>query len=120
MGLRASPPAAQGRTRPRPLRRPILAWHAPPRAHDDDRLRLSAKPPPRRRERGKKESAKDRSSRHCPRSGAPCSPFSLARRHIDVPIASEPSEDPSNKSAKVVLGRRLIIRRIVAGKFPAA
>jgi len=103
MGLRASPPAAQGRTWPRPLRRPILAWPASPRAHDDDRLRLPAKPPPRRGERGKKESAKGRPSRHCPRSAAPCSPFSLARRPIDVPIAGEPSEDASNKSAKVVL-----------------
>ena len=98
----------KGRTRPRLLRRPILAWRAPPRAHDDDRLRLPAKPPPRRGERGKKESAKGRPSRHCPRSGAPCSPFSLARRHIDVPIAGEPSEHTSNKSAKVVLGRGLI------------
>src|SRR6202044_1421239 len=78
---------------------------APPRAHDDDRLRLPAKPPPRRGERGKKESAKGRPSRHCPRSAAPCSPFSLARRPIDVPIAGEPSEDTSNKSAKVVLVR---------------
>ena len=50
-----------------------------------------------------KESAKGRPSRRCPRSGAPCSPFSLARRHIDVPIAGEPSQDASNKSAKVVL-----------------
>jgi hypothetical protein len=42
-----------------------------------------------------------------PRSAAPCSPFSLARRHIDVPIAGEPSQDASNKSAKVVLGSGL-------------
>ena len=47
--------------------------------------------------------AKGRPSRHCPRSGAPCSPFSLARRHIDVHIAGEPSQDASNQSAKVVL-----------------
>ena len=53
--LRAWPKAAaQGRIRPRSLRRPILAWPAPPHAHDDDRLRLPAKPPPRRGERGKK------------------------------------------------------------------
>src|SRR6202044_1114118 len=55
---------------------------------------------------GKKESAKGRPSRHYPRSAAPCSPFSLARHPIDVPIAGEPSEDTSNKSAKVVLGAR--------------
>ena len=46
--------AAQGRTGPRPLRRPLLAWPAPPRAHDNDRIRLPAKPPPRPSERGKK------------------------------------------------------------------
>ena len=42
-------------------------------------------------------------SRHCLRSAAPSSPFSLARHPIDVPIAGEPSEDASNKSANVVL-----------------
>ena len=39
------------------------------------------------------------------RDPAPSSPFSLARRPIDVPIADEPYQDTSNKSAKVVLGR---------------
>ena len=53
---------------------------------------------------GGKKSATGRPSRHCPRSGAPSSPFSLARRPIDVPIAGGTSQDTSNKSAKVVLG----------------
>jgi hypothetical protein len=39
---------------------------------------------------------------------------SLARRPIDVPIAGEPSEDTSNKSAKVVLGVRA--RRALRGE----
>ena len=54
MGLRASPPAAQRRTRSRSLRRPLLAWPAPPCTHDDDRLRLPAKPPPRPSRAGEK------------------------------------------------------------------
>ena len=53
-GSASKPSATQGRTRPRSLRRPILASHASPRAHDDDRLRLPAKPPPRRGGRGRK------------------------------------------------------------------
>jgi hypothetical protein len=77
---------------------------------------LPAKPPPRRGERGKKESAKGRPSRRCPRSGAPCSPFLLARRHIDVPIAGEPSQDASNKSAKVVLVRSATTKRWQKGR----
>jgi len=101
--LRTGPPATQGRTGPRPLRRPLLAWPAPPRAHDNDRIRLPAKPPPRPSERGKKESAKDRRSRHCPRSAAQSSPSSPAHRPIDARTAREPSADHSNKSAKVVL-----------------
>jgi SRSO17 transposase len=44
-----------------------------------------------------RKTAKARPSRPCPRSGAPCSPFSLARRPIDVPIAGEPSQHASNK-----------------------
>jgi hypothetical protein len=74
---------------PRSLRRSILAWPTPPRAHDDDRIRLPTKPPPRRGERGKKESAKDHPSRHSPRSAVPSSPFSLARDHIEALTAAE-------------------------------
>ena len=68
---------------------------------------------------GEKESAKDRLSRHCPRSAAPSSPSSLARRPTDAPIAGERSEDASNKSAKVVLalvaGSWEIVNRPILG-----
>ena len=47
-GSRASPPAAQGRTRPRSLRRPLLAWPPSPRLDDEDCLCVPANPPPRR------------------------------------------------------------------------
>ena len=53
---------------------------------------------------GGKKSAKDRRSRHCPRSAAQSSPSSPAHRPIDARTAGEPSADHSNKSAKVVLG----------------
>jgi hypothetical protein len=44
LGLRAGPPAAQGGTRPRPLRGPLLDRAAPARAYDVHRLRLPAAP----------------------------------------------------------------------------
>src|ERR1700691_1957669 len=104
MGLRTGAPAAQGRTGPRPLRRSLLAW--PPSSWVDDhyRLRLPANPPPRRSERGKKESATDRRSRRCRRSAAPCWQSSPPPRPIDALTAREPSVERSNESAKVVLG----------------
>ena len=57
---------------------------------------------------GEKKSVKGRPSRHCPRSGAPSSPFSPARRPTDAHTAGERFADPANKSAKVVLGSGLI------------
>ncbi len=57
LGLRAGSPAAQGRTRPRPLRRSLMARSSSPRADGHDRLRLPPASSPRRRERGKKESS---------------------------------------------------------------
>src|SRR5208337_4493848 len=54
LDLRAGAPAAQGRTRPRPLRRPLMARSLPPRLDDHDRLRFPPASPPRRSERGKK------------------------------------------------------------------
>ena len=48
MGVRAGPSADERRTRPRSLRRPILARPAPACAHDDDRLRLPPASPPRK------------------------------------------------------------------------
>src|ERR1700733_4207929 len=104
MGLRTGAPAAQGRTGPRPLRRSLLAWPPSSWVDDDDRLRLSANPPPRRSERGKKESPTDRRSRRCRRSAAPCWHSSPPPRPIDALTAREPSVERSNESAKVVLG----------------
>ena len=54
---------------------------------------------------GGKKSATGHPSRRSPRSGAPCSPPSLARLLIHVPAAAERSVGRSNKSAKVVLAR---------------
>ena len=54
LGLRAGSPAAQGRARPRPLRRPLMARSSSPCADGHDRLRLSPASSPHRRERGKK------------------------------------------------------------------
>ena len=47
LDMRASPSATQGRTRPGPLRGPILDRAPPPRLDDDDGLCLPAKPPDR-------------------------------------------------------------------------
>src|SRR5271165_5372426 len=63
LGLRTGSPAAQGRTRPRSLRRPLMARSSSPRTDDHDRLRLPPASSPRRRERGKKESCPARLSR---------------------------------------------------------
>ena len=65
LGLRAGSPAAQGRTRPRPLRRPLMARSSPPRADDHNRLRLPPSSSPRRRERGEKKSRPARLNRPC-------------------------------------------------------
>lgn len=47
LDMRASPSATQGRTRPGPLRGPVLGRAPPPRLDDDDGLCLPAKPPDR-------------------------------------------------------------------------
>src|SRR5215831_10417265 len=56
MDLRAGAPTAQRRTRPRSLRRPVLAGPAPPCADDDDRLRFPSVSPAQNSKAGKKES----------------------------------------------------------------
>ena len=48
LGVRAGTPAAQGRARPRALRRPVMDRAAPPRADDVHRLYLLAASAPRR------------------------------------------------------------------------
>ena len=101
LGLRAGSPAAQGRTRPRPLRRPLMARSSSPRADGHHRLRLPPASPPRRREWGKKNRPPARLSRRCPPFDGPSSSPWPALRPIDVPIAADEPGDPSNETAKV-------------------
>ena len=56
--------AAQGRTRPRPLRRPLMARSSSPCADGYDRLRLPPASSSRRRDRGKKK-RKTIGVKHC-------------------------------------------------------
>jgi len=76
LGLRAGAPAAEGGTRPRPLRGPLLDRPAPARADDHDRLRLPAAPAARASRRtGKKAAQLWQDHRRNPRyrrSGASC------------------------------------------------
>jgi hypothetical protein len=65
MGLRTGPPADERRTRPRSLRRPLLARSSPPCADDDDRLRLPPASPPRSSKGRKKEPTGHRLSPAC-------------------------------------------------------
>src|SRR5512143_2828292 len=71
LGLRAGPPTAQGGTRPRPLRGPLLERAAPTRAHDADRFRVPPAPPPRRSGAGKKASTDRRLTPACRPCGRP-------------------------------------------------
>ena len=107
LDLRAGSPAAQGRTRPRPLRRPLMARASSPCADDHDRLRLPPASSPRRRERGKKESPGARLSRRSrPYEKPSFSPW-RALHPTDARTAACKSADRSNKSAKVVLVQSL-------------
>jgi SRSO17 transposase len=110
MDLRAGSPTAERRTRPRSLRGTILARPSPSCAHDDDRVRLPPASPPRNSTAGKKGSTGHRPSRLCQPCATPSSNSSLDYRRSDARIAENgfaPSSGVS-KSAKVVLGRRLI------------
>src|SRR5271170_8179105 len=103
LGLRAGSPAAQGRTRPRPLRRPLMARSSSPRADGHDRLRLPPASSPRRRERGKKESPPAPLNRRCRPYEQRSSPPSPALRLTDAHTAAGKSVDPSIENAKVVI-----------------
>lgn len=61
---------------------------APPRADDDDRLRLPANPAARRCEGGKNAPQVHHLSRLCPPCGAPCSSICSARTTADAAIAA--------------------------------
>src|SRR5262245_39322373 len=73
MDLRTGPPADERRTRPRPLRGPILARPSPTCAHDNDRLRLPSASSPHPSETGKKESTDRHLSQACPPCVTPSS-----------------------------------------------
>src|SRR5262249_53218101 len=73
MDLRTGPPADERRTRPRPLRGPILARPSPTCAHDNDRLRLPSASSPHPSETGKKESTARHLSQACPPCVTPSS-----------------------------------------------
>ena len=60
MDLRASPPATEGGTGPRPFRGAVMDRTAPTRAHDDDRICLPAIAPSRSGETGRKKSTAHR------------------------------------------------------------
>jgi hypothetical protein len=78
-------------TRPRPLRRAILAGPSPSCAHDHARLRLPAIPPPQKSEVGKKESTDRRLNQACRPSVTPSSRSSLNRRRGDAHTAENGS-----------------------------
>ena len=73
LGVRAGAPAAQGRTRARSFRGPLVARVAPACTADADRLSVPAASALARRHRGKKEKPADhRRIRACRPSGACC------------------------------------------------
>src|ERR1700720_2094210 len=110
MDLRAGSPTAEGGTRSRSLRGKILARPSSSCADDDDCLRIPPTSPPHKSEAGKKEStAPGLNRRHQP-SGTPSSISSFDQALGGVPTAEPGSARKSSvsKSAKVVLGPRLI------------
>src|SRR5438132_11688990 len=111
MDLRASSPADERRTWCRSLRGAILARPSPSCAYDDDRLRLPPASPARNSKAGKKESMGRRLSQPCPPCATPSSNCSLDYRRSDVRIVENGSATSGgvSKSAKVVLGRVLIV-----------
>src|SRR2546423_15109870 len=112
MDLRAGSPAAERRTWTRSLRGPILAGPASSCDHDDDRLRFPPAPPAPNSKAGKKESTGRRLNRPCQPCARPSSNSSLGYHRNNARTAENGFATSSavSKSAKVVLGRVLIIR----------
>src|SRR6516165_2041038 len=109
MDLRAGAPTAERRTRPRSLRRPVLAGPAPPCADDDDRLRFPSVSPAQNSKTGKKESTGRHLSRRCPPCVRPSSNLSPSHQSSGARIAEDGFATSSgvSKSAKVVLSPKL-------------
>jgi SRSO17 transposase len=92
LGVRAGAPAAQGRTRARSPRGPLLARAAPTRADDADRLPVPAAPAFAGCQRGKKEKpVGHRHNRHCQPFGACCLIIWRMPCACDVPSAAPTS-----------------------------
>ncbi len=83
------------------------------RADDNDRLRLSAKPSPRR-SGGEKRIQHGPPQPSLPAIRAPSSPSSLARCPTDARTVDTPSTEPLNKSTKVVLSRTTLPKEVPA------
>src|SRR5512132_3307917 len=93
-----------------------MARPSPSCAHDDDRLRLPPASPPSSNSAEKKESTGPGLSQLCPPCATPFSNSSLDYRRSDARIVENGFAASSgvSKSAKVVLGRRLIKRAALA------
>src|SRR6185312_9083097 len=95
LGVRASPSAAQGRARARPLRGPLLAGAASARADDADRVSVLAGSAPPSRQAGEK--GRPVGHRHnpvFPPSGACCLINSLTSCTCDVRTVWPASHEP--------------------------
>src|SRR4029453_14704126 len=105
MDLRAGASATERGTRPRPLRRAILARPSPSRSHDDYRLRIPPPSPPHTSEAEKKESTDLRLSQACQPYATPSSISSFDLRLSDAQTVEHGSARSTgvSKSAKVVL-----------------
>src|SRR4029453_13464838 len=105
MDLRAGPPAAEGRTRPRSLRGTVLARPASSCTHDHDRLRVPPVSPAQNSTAQKKEATGLHRNRLCPPYATPSSNSSLDHRRSDPRTAESGFEGSRSvsKSAKVVL-----------------
>ena len=99
LGLRAGSPAAQGRTRPRPLRRPLMARSSSPCADGYDRRRLPPASSSRRREWGKESGRPPSTDARRPYEKQSSPPWP-ALRPTDAHTAAGKSADRSIESAK--------------------
>ena len=113
--LRASVPATQGRTRPRPLRRKILDRITPTCLDDDDRLCLPSVPPPQGCGTEKKSRGPAATTHHASdRTGHP-QPFRTTSNPTILTLRKVAYRSSRSKSAKVVLVPLHTFRSINSG-----
>src|SRR5712691_999310 len=127
MGLRTGSSTAERGAWPRSLRGTIVAGPTPSRAHDNDCLCLPAASTSHQSEAGKKESPDHHLNPACQPCAEPSSISSFDCRLINARTADNGSAQngSTNKSAKVVLGsrlinRKLLIRFVLFASFPKA